>query len=94
MNCPTCGQPVQAPVAQPMSDAELDALSAWWLTGSARKAARLLGLSEQTVKNQLGNARSREGVHKTTLLIQRHIAELRSHAELVRSHKQRVGRAA
>lgn len=42
-----------------MTPALIDALFAWWTTGSVKKAAVNLGLAEQTVKNQLATARRR-----------------------------------
>lgn len=45
--------------------AEIDALRAYLDSGSVRGAARLLGLNEQTVKNQLGTLRRRLGVDTT-----------------------------
>ena len=61
-----------------ITDAELTALSAWWWSRSTRAAATLLGLSEQTVKNQLYDARRRNGVHKTIALVQLFSGQLRS----------------
>lgn len=45
-----------------MTPALLDALMAWWRTGSVKDAAMSLGLAEQTVKNQLATARRRSRV--------------------------------
>jgi hypothetical protein len=45
-----------------MTPALLDALMAWWRTGSVRQAAEQLGRAEQTVKNQLATARRRSHV--------------------------------
>lgn len=45
-----------------MTPALLDALMAWWRTGSVKAAAERLGLAEQTVKNQLATARRRSHV--------------------------------
>lgn len=85
--CPTCGQLMPDKARKRLTPAELDALSAWWHTGSVKGAADLLSRSERTVINQLYGARIRNGVHKTALLVQLHIGELRSMSELVTSHK-------
>lgn len=54
----------QSTSAEP-TDVELYALRVYAKTGSARAAAAVLGLSEQTVKNHLASVRSKLGVHKT-----------------------------
>lgn len=91
--CPTCGRPID-PQPHRLSESELNALSAWWATGSVRAAANLLVLSEQTVKNHLYNARVRHGLHKTTDLVQLYFARLRSKGELVAQHNLHKGEAA
>jgi hypothetical protein len=48
-----------------MTKAETSALSAWWWARTTRGAARILGLSEQTVKNQLMRARQRNDCKRT-----------------------------
>lgn len=52
-----------------ITEAEYNAAAAWWRTGSAKEAAASLGLSEQTVKNQLLRARRRMGVATTVELV-------------------------
>ena len=42
-----------------LTPAELDALAAWWEAGTVVGAAKTLGRSVQTVKNQLADARRR-----------------------------------
>lgn len=52
-----------------MTPALLDALMAWWHTGSVKQAAIRLGLAEQTVKNQLATARRRSHVPNNLLAV-------------------------
>jgi hypothetical protein len=52
-----------------VTPALLDALTAWWRTGSVRQAALQLGLAEQTVKNQLATARRRSHVDTNLLAV-------------------------
>ena len=92
--CPTCGNPLLEPSCNTLSPAELDALSAWWHTGSIRAAANLLSRSERTVINQLYKARIRDGVHTTGDLLQLHMAEIRTMRDLIRSHKNSGRKAA
>jgi len=92
--CPTCGQDRDDRVGEPLTDAEIDALSAWWVTGTTKKAAALLGLAERTVVNQLYRARMRDQVHTTGDLIPLHIAQLRSMTQLMALHNERARKAA
>lgn len=81
--CITCGQPVPDPMRQEdLTKAELAALSAWWWARSARGAGRVLGLSEQTVKNQLYAARQKNDCRKTLQLAQIFAGQLLTLAEL------------
>lgn len=52
-----------------ITEAEYNAAAAWWRTGSAKEAAASLGLSEQTIKNQLLKGRRRMGVATTVELV-------------------------
>jgi hypothetical protein len=52
-----------------VTPALLDALTAWWRTGSVKQAAADLGLAEQTVKNQLATARRRSHVDTNLLAV-------------------------
>jgi len=54
-------------MTHPLTPGQLDALAAWWNTGSVRLAAEQMGLSAQTVKNHLAAARQRSR-KPTTLL--------------------------
>lgn len=62
--CPTCQRPLPDE-ARYLTDRELAALSAWWWFKTTKAAAVALGLSEQTVKNQLMRARNRNGLTRT-----------------------------
>ena len=85
--CESCGQPLpQSSEAGGISDQELNVLSAWWLLHSTLAVARFYGRSEQTVKNQLMNARRRNGFHSTVQLAHKYMSQLRTMDELMRSH--------
>lgn len=92
--CPHCGQVMPNAVGSPITEGELEALSAWWLTGTVKKAADLLGRSQRTVVNQLYSARNRNGVHTTLELLQLHIGQLRSRSDLITKHNVRAKEAA
>lgn len=90
-DCPACGQPIpEDSGVHHITDAELDALSAWWWTRSTKAAATLLGLSEQTVKNQLYDARRRNGAHKTIELVQLFGGLLRSVQDVSHNARRRA----
>ena len=85
--CETCGQALPQSVGEHrISDQELNVLSAWWLLHSTRAVARFFGRSEQTIKNQLNDARRRHGIHSTAELARVYMAELRTMDELMASH--------
>jgi DNA-binding CsgD family transcriptional regulator len=85
--CQACGQPLPRDVgAARLTIQELNVLSAWWHFHSTRAVARFFGRSEQTVKNQLMNARRRHGIHSTVVLAQTYMAELRTLEELTTQH--------
>lgn len=92
--CPNCGQLM--PTARPseLTLRELIAISAWWHTGSVKKAAVLAGVAEQTMKNQLRSARNRSHVTNNLDLASAHIGALWSLAALLESHNLRVRVAA
>ncbi len=85
--CQSCGQMMPGAVGRSLTPAELDALSAWWHTGTIKSAADLLSRSERTVINQLYSARIRDDVHTTLELVQLHVGELRTMNDLLASHK-------
>ena len=85
--CQSCGQPLPRDIgAARLTTQELNVLSAWWHFHSTRAVARFFGRSEQTVKNQLMNARRRHGIHSTAGLAQRYMAELRTMDDLMTQH--------
>lgn len=84
--CLSCGQPIPAREGAPLTPGELDALSAWWHTGTVRKAATVLSRAPRTVVNQLYQARIRNNVHTTLELAQLHMGELRTMRDLVTKH--------
>jgi DNA-binding CsgD family transcriptional regulator len=92
--CPTCHQEWTPPERKILTPAELDALSAWWHTGSIKRAADLLSRAERTVINQLYSARIRNNVHTTLELVQLHLGELRTMGDLVTQHNVRDRKAA
>jgi hypothetical protein len=60
--CPTCQRPWPlAASCRPLTDRELDVLSAWWHYRSVQLAARLIGVGEQRAKNLLASARAKAG---------------------------------
>ena len=88
--CPTCNQPVFDPMrVQHLTRAELNALSAWWWARTTRGAARVLNLSEQTVKNQLLRARQRNDCRRTFELAQMFFGELSTLEELTSHNPHR-----
>lgn len=93
-HCPACGQLMPGSVGRGMTDAELDALSAWWHTGTIKAAADLLSRAERTIINQLYNARIRDDVHTTLELAQLHLGELRTMGDLLAQHNSRLRRVA
>ena len=92
--CPTCGQPWEPPERKDLTPAELDSLSAWWHTGSTKRAADLLRRSQRTVINQLYSARIRNNVHTSVELVHLHLGELRTMRELATSHNVTERKAA
>jgi DNA-binding CsgD family transcriptional regulator len=84
--CPSCGQVLPKAKGDPLTPAELDALSAWWHMGTVKRAADLLSRSERTVVNQLYTARNRNGVHTTVQLAQLQFGKMRSLPELMAQH--------
>lgn len=83
--CPTCQRPLPDE-ARYLTDRERAALSAWWWFKSTAAAGNALGLSEQTVKNQLMTARHRNGVHRTVDLAFMFMRELSPKAVVRTSH--------
>ena len=93
--CEACGQQLPLRLEESrISDQELNVLSAWWLLHTTRSVARFFGRSEQTVKNQLYDARRRHGIHSTAQLAQLYMGQLRTMEELMTQHKNVQKRAA
>lgn len=87
--CPTCQRPMPDPLAtRRVTKAELRALSAWYWARTARGAAVVLRLHQQTVKNQLARARQRNQCESTWELAQTFAGQLLSMEELT-SHNNR-----
>ena len=86
--CPTCQRPY--PVGfrdpQPLTERELDALSAWWHYRSVQLAAVLIGVSEQRAKNLLASARRRCGARTNGGTVGVYLGQLRSKEALIESH--------
>jgi DNA-binding CsgD family transcriptional regulator len=93
--CESCGQvlPREGDGRQ-ITDQELNVLSAWWLLHSTRAVARFFGRSEQTIKNQLYDARRRNGIHSTSELARLYMADLRTMEELMTHHNSADRKAA
>lgn len=77
-----------------ISPRELEVVAAWWHEGTVVGAANLLGISEQTAKNQLHTARMRAGATTTLALARLYAAELPSATVLRRRVKERSQRRA
>ena len=72
---------------KPVSRRELEVIAAWWHQGSVVDAAKLLGITEQTAKNQLHTARLRTGAPTTLALARMFSGELPSVSSLRRRRK-------
>jgi DNA-binding CsgD family transcriptional regulator len=86
--CDSCGQVIPREATGRISDQELNVLSAWWLMHNTRAVARFFGRSEQTIKNQLYDARRRHGIHSTSELAQMYMSQLRTREELLAQHNE------
>lgn len=73
--CSECQRPLPEEMVY-LTDRERAALSAWWWFKTTKAASVALGLSEQTVKNQLQRARNRAHVTKTADLAYMFMAQL------------------
>jgi DNA-binding CsgD family transcriptional regulator len=74
--------------SRPISPRELEVVAAWWHEGSVVAAANLLGISEQTAKNQLHTARMRTGAPTTLALARMFSGDLPSVATLRRRSRK------
>ncbi len=93
--CPTCQRPypLEAPSFNPLTEREVDMLSAWYHYRSVKLAAVLIGVTEQRAKNLLARARSRSGVHSNGELVGMYLGLIHSKADLVGSHNGIRGEA-
>ena len=73
---------------------ELRVVAAWWHTGTVVEAAKMLGVSEQTAKNQLHTARLRTGAPNTLVLARMLAGKLPSVATLRRQVREERARKA
>jgi hypothetical protein len=88
--CDACGQVIRDLTREErLTRAELNALSAWWWARTTRGAARVLGLHEQTVKNQLWTARRRNQCLRTSDLAERFFGQLKTLEELTQHNVSR-----
>jgi hypothetical protein len=74
--CPLCGQE-RPDATQPLTERELEVLTAWWMTGSLKKAAIQVGVGEQRAKNMMARARIRSRVSTNRELLAAHMDEVR-----------------
>lgn len=75
--CPTCGQDLPN-LDDQLTPRELEVLMHWWLTGSVKDAAHIVGVGEQRAKNMLANARNRSRVRTNSQLLSAHLDEVRT----------------
>jgi hypothetical protein len=74
--CPLCGQE-RPDSTQPLTPRELEVLTAWWMTGSLKKAALQVGVGEQRAKNMMARARIRSRVSTNRELLAAHMDQVR-----------------
>lgn len=77
--CQSCGHPLPTAGGR-LTARELDVLTCWWLAGSVKEAAHLVGVGEQRAKNLLAAARIRNGADTNNHLLAMHFADVRSSA--------------
>ena len=89
--CPTCLRPypLEAPQYRPLTEREIDMLSAWYHYRSVKLAALLVGVKEQRAKNLLASVRVKSAVHTNTEAATLHLASIRSLRTLATSHNNR-----
>lgn len=81
--CPTCQRPW--PLVdnyRPLTEREIDMLSAWWHYRSVKLAAVLIGVAEQRAKNLLASARAKSGAPTNLELATLHVGLIRSKHDL------------
>ena len=85
--CPTCQRPYPLVDSyRPLTEREIDVLSAWWHYRSVKLAAVLIGVGEQRAKNLLARARQRSGVQTNGELAVMHLRDIRSPELLIAQH--------
>lgn len=89
--CPTCGHAMRE--GKRLTARELDVLASWWMTGSVKAAATLVGVGEQRAKNLLHRARIRNGAASNDELLAQHFAAVRTIVTARMSHNVRGGEA-
>lgn len=75
--CPTCGHRLEDPIGE-LTPRQLSVLAYWWMTGSVKKAAQRVGISEQRAKNVLATARLRKRCKTNDDLLVRYYPAVRS----------------
>ena len=83
--CPTCGH--RRRDAGRLTARELDVLAAWWMVGTVRGAADMIGVGHQRAKNLLAHARIRNRVPSNEELLEMHFVAVRSWAAERMQHK-------
>jgi biotin synthase-related radical SAM superfamily protein len=88
--CPTCQRPYPlVDTYRPLTDRELDALSAWWHYRSVQLAAKLIGVGEQRAKNLLASVRAKSGASTNLEAATLQLGQLRSVLNLASHNVQR-----
>jgi DNA-binding CsgD family transcriptional regulator len=90
--CPTCQRPypLEAPQHRPLTEREVDMLSAWYHYRSVKLAAVLIGVGEQRAKNLLASARSKGGVQTNPELVEKYLGQLRSVQALIAERRNSI----
>jgi len=82
--CPTCLRPYPLVDSyRPLTEREIDVMSAWWHYRSVKLAAVLIGVGEQRAKNLLAGARAKAGVQSNAELAAMYLGDLRSVQDII-----------
>ena len=88
--CPTCQRPYPLVDGyRPLTEREIDVMSAWWHYRSVQLAAKLIGVGEQRAKNLLASARAKSGASTNLELCTLHLGLIRSVLDLGSHNVQR-----
>lgn len=89
--CPTCQRPypLEAPQYRPLTEREIDVMSAWWHLRNVKLAAVLVGVGEQRAKNLLASARDKSGASTNLELATLHLGLIRSTHDLAQHNGSR-----